>query len=588
MAGKSISLRTQMLAALLIVGLLPVAAVLLQVMHCAREGILESQTHSLNMLLQQHRLRVESWLHDQANEARLVGECPTIRYALAGEVPAEKATDYLDTFHQLNPEFETLIIVDRNWTSVAMNMRGRHKLSDFSPELRERLEKATEAVWSRVSHTLPPKHVGVHMGIPIRNQAGERMGYLLSALHLENAVSLGETPAGMSEPGIAAYLIDNQTGHCLCSSTTGVHEKPIKVDLPEPIAAGTHGHVHTYTGLNGKAVLGASQPIDDMNWLLVAEIDESKAMAMLHFLMRRSLITASVLLVLIAIAAVLLAKYLARPLQNLSQACQRLASGHSVHRLEDLSIKEADEVAQSFNSMLDQLADTQQKLVNAGTLAAVGELTASIVHEMRNPLNTIQMNMDALAARAEDDQKYAELFNLAQRQTKRLQTMLNELLNFSRPLTLTAETVKPAHLMQDLDDLYMPKARAKGVNLSFSCDDSAPASVQIDRELMIRALSNLLENAIDMTPEDGRIRVLCSGVDRKIRWEVADSGPGVPASSCDRVFLPFFSTRDKGTGLGLATVRKIVQLHGGEADIGNSEFGGAAFRIEMPAGKESQ
>lgn len=231
--------------------------------------------------------------------------------------------------------------------------------------------------------------------------------------------------------------------------------------------------------------------------------------------------------------------------------------------------------------------EVERALAKTASLAAIGELTSSIAHEMRNPLSSIKMNIKAIQHKlAEEDAAFAELAEITGQQSLRLETMLNDLLSYGKPLTLDIRPITFSELVEETLIAVAQEKKNKGVVVEIN-NELGDTPLGVDKELFTRALSNLVLNAIQWSPNDGKVLVtahfssLASARDQVI-IQVKDSGPGINEEKIGRLFQPFFTTRQGGTGLGLANVRKIIEYHGGMVAGENHPGGGAIFTILLP------
>jgi signal transduction histidine kinase len=587
------TIRRQILAALLLTGLLAVAAVTAQSLHCAHEGLLSMQQQQLSLALAQAAADLRAWPVEHGQVLAQVALTPAVRHALKGG-PATGLDRYLTDVTYTAHSLDSLYLLDREFQVVAQASTIDPGADALIARLREALPSRTGPGW----WTLAPGKDGspgtVALGCPVIEQRGAApIGYLVA--HLDMGGATYALHHGPRHPASLKFSqINDADGRYF-----GLRDQDVKpfgnteAKLPPGLAttatAPNHaGHVHgakppgaVYRDYRGKRVLGQALALPEFGRTLVAEVDHREAFDLLYFLGRRAGYSAIALALLIGALALWVARRLSYPLMELNRVCRQVAAGEPNYRLGALPSQEAHEVAMSFNTMLDRLAETQRQLVQAGALAAVGELSASIVHEMRNPLNTIQMNLAALRRRLQDEPQYLELFELAERQTRRLQDMLNDLLQYGRPLAPTLAACDLEALLREVAAQHQPQAVAAQITLDLQLPP-APVTVTADRELLHRAFANLLENALQATPPGGTVRLtLAPGTTHWIA-SVEDSGPGIPEPMRERVFHPFFTTRPGGTGLGLATVRKLVQLHHGTVTVGTAALGGAAFILRCP------
>lgn len=231
--------------------------------------------------------------------------------------------------------------------------------------------------------------------------------------------------------------------------------------------------------------------------------------------------------------------------------------------------------------------EVERALARTASLAAIGELTSSIAHEMRNPLSSIKMNAKMMEQTlGEKDATLAELAAITSQQSLRLETMLNDLLNYGKPLTLYLGKTTARELLRATMISVAQEKQKKGVLVEVA-NEVGEIPLQVDGELMTRALSNLVLNAIQWSPPMGTVHIAARFATGKepagqVVFQVRDNGPGIREEKIRRLFQPFFTTRPGGTGLGLANVRKIVEYHGGTVSGTNHPEGGAVFHIALP------
>ncbi len=218
-------------------------------------------------------------------------------------------------------------------------------------------------------------------------------------------------------------------------------------------------------------------------------------------------------------------------------------------------------------------------------LAYVGHLTASLSHEIRNPLSAIKMNMQILARKLDLNGFDLRRLQITVREITRLEDILCQLLDTARPLELHPAPLDLASLCRACLELLEPKTGEKGLLVSNTHPADLPL-VMADTGRMEQALINLLLNAIDATPEGGGLAVVSQvGQDaegRHVLLSVADSGPGVDPQHLPHVFTPFYTSKSRGTGLGLANVKRIAEAHGGRVLVDNRPGQGATFSMRLP------
>lgn len=214
-------------------------------------------------------------------------------------------------------------------------------------------------------------------------------------------------------------------------------------------------------------------------------------------------------------------------------------------------------------------------------------LAAGIAHEVRNPLNSLQINLrileDELAELVPDrgTRVFVVLGKIAS-ELKRLDDFVSEFLRFARPPRLKPEHVPVRALLTELATFLAPECSSKGVEVRLDLD-RGPASAFVDGLQLKQAVLNLLLNALQATPPGGRILLRTGGDARQLKISVVDDGEGIPQEAKEKIFTVFFSTREGGTGLGLPIARRIVEEHGGSIEVAGAPGEGTTATIIVPA-----
>lgn len=241
-----------------------------------------------------------------------------------------------------------------------------------------------------------------------------------------------------------------------------------------------------------------------------------------------------------------------------------------------------------LRSQIETLAALRERLAQSEKLAALGQLAASIAHEVRNPLGVIrsaaQSIDEGLAERATADERDACRFITAE--IDRLNTVITSLLAFARPLVVDTRPTAVSELVTRALQLAQRDLERKGIHVQ---RHDHPETVRADPDLATQMLVDLLANACDASPEGGAISVATRSRDGLVEIDVTDEGPGVPEDVRERIFEPFFSTRSDGTGLGLAVARQIARAHGGDVRVdGSTARRGACFVLTLQRTAESE
>jgi len=220
----------------------------------------------------------------------------------------------------------------------------------------------------------------------------------------------------------------------------------------------------------------------------------------------------------------------------------------------------------------------EEQLNRADRLAAVGRLASGLAHEIRNPLASISGSVQLLLEDEKVSNEDRHLMNIVVKEADRLSLLLSDFLNFARPSVLQLEKIDMSALVDELIVLVNASGQFQGVTIEKKCQ--GPAQMIVDPQKMNQVLWDLMINAGDAAKPDGRIRIEINGAQGEIVIE--DSGAGITDEDQEKLFEPFYTTKDKGTGLGLANVYANIEAHQGRIYVEPGDLGGARFIIELP------
>ncbi len=236
-----------------------------------------------------------------------------------------------------------------------------------------------------------------------------------------------------------------------------------------------------------------------------------------------------------------------------------------------------------IREQLETVDATRKRLAQSEKLAALGQLAAAVAHEVRNAFAVIRSSAQGITETLpEQDAEGRESCSFIVAEIDRLTNVVNSLLSFARPLRLSPRPVNVHQLLDHAQLLARQELDAKRIRIVRD-EDAVLPPIEADSDLVVQVLLDLLSNAAQATPPGSEVRLEAQAGDDEVRIGVADAGPGVPEDLRSRIFEPFFTTRDKGTGLGLAVARQIVEAHHGRIEVGEARAGGAHFRISLPA-----
>lgn len=265
------------------------------------------------------------------------------------------------------------------------------------------------------------------------------------------------------------------------------------------------------------------------------------------------------------------------PLSRLSETAERIGRGELDAEVPTGGPREAQVLADTMRSMATSISARDEEMQ---------VMLAGIAHEVRNPLGGIELFGSLLEEELDEGDERRTYAQKIRKEIGVLSGVVNDFLAFARKHPLDARRVSIRELFSEVATMASPAAEDKDVALKTEAD--AALAAQIDPEAIKRALLNLVRNAIQATPSGGTVTVRASADADLLRLEVEDTGPGIPEDKRAEVFAPFFTTKQKGTGLGLALVKKSVDAHRGSIRVESSASGGALFVLELPVAASAE
>jgi len=238
----------------------------------------------------------------------------------------------------------------------------------------------------------------------------------------------------------------------------------------------------------------------------------------------------------------------------------------------------SEELKEAYQKLQDSFAQMRK----VDRLSALGELSAAMAHEIRNPLGSIKGGIEILEEGFDKKSRKYEFVDIIKKEIARLDRIISEFLTYARPRPPHKSMNSINEIIDSVVALLGREADRQGVRVNLGLSDDIP-EVMMDGEQVKQALLNVMLNAVQAMGNDGTVTVNTCMKDKLVQVSVRDTGKGINESDAERLFDPFFTTKEKGTGLGLSISYQIIKAHGGDIEVVRPEGGGSEFIMSIPA-----
>jgi signal transduction histidine kinase len=295
------------------------------------------------------------------------------------------------------------------------------------------------------------------------------------------------------------------------------------------------------------------------------------------------------------LAGVLFSRRLVRPLKHLADSARKIGERQWGQKVRVTGSDEIAQLASTFNEMsanlrraFEESRQASQRLIQADKFAALGTLSATLAHELKNPLTAIKMIMEAAVDQEQVDCTRQDL-DVMLHEVRRMESTVDETLGLAGPPEVDLGLHDLNQVIRDILALTRHRLEISGIRTTLALDENVPVFF-FDAKHMEQVLLNLIVNAVEAMPHGGEfeIRTAWDTAAGQIRIEIRDEGSGIPEDIRSRIFDPFFTTKEQGTGVGLSIVYTMVREHGGEVELESAEGAGTTFVITLPVKGESR
>jgi two-component system NtrC family sensor kinase len=598
------SLRTKFILLFLVFFFVPFVALTFLSLSMSREMMMKSTVSHLQNLVDVKGMAIEQWLKERVADGRTISESQEIK-----SLDPMRIEPYLNLVKNFYQAYRDLSVISLKGEKVSRTS------SRVSFEKEEWFRKAIEKGDFISKPAVSPQSDSptVIMSFLIQD-AAHPIGVLNETLDL-GYVSQLIAEAKLGKTG-ELYVVDREGKFILHKVLKELSSRKIfKVPYFED-SSKEPTRTAVYRDYKGNEVLGAWKWIPTLQCYLIAEQDAKEAFYQTHRLIKRASIIFAVSALLIFALSYLAIKTVTHPIRVLSEAVTALARGDFSKPLVTHREDEIGRLFTGFNTTAGQLKKAyselegkvkasdkelemayqilrqrQEQLVRSEKMAALGQLSAGIAHEIRNPLTSIKIFIQSLEKEIDLDENRSEDFRIIKKEIDRINENISRFLNFARPEEPQFQPVNIHALLVDTLNLLAAKIKSSSIRLNTFLQEGL-ALVEGDPKQLGQVFLNLILNAIEAMPEGGDLTISLTGeVDPDSREDALqvvfqDSGCGISENDRPYLFDPFFTTKEKGTGLGLSIVYSIVQKHNGQIEVKSEPGKGSSFVVSLPIRKE--
>ena len=522
---------------------------------------------------------------------------------------------------QLHPAFLEISVVNALGEETVRLGRFVHdtKMRDFAGDAQyTKVMRAGEFVGGLEKYM--GQYPAITMGVQITNPvSGQPMGAVLAKMSLTALSSLLKT--GFPETTHTQAAVIDSNGFLIAHSNSKEIFKP-DAKLPDDVLKillqndAKTGGGEIILESTGERVLGAFAEVSELGWVVYIQRSVSVAYSASNDMLKRTWRMMLIVTVFVLFLGYAVSLVITQPIQALREAAIKLGEGDFDY-LPDLSMPndEIGELAHTFMQMSEslkvktaeimtakeelerlnrslenrveartrELKSAQDELIKKERLAAIGQMSSVVGHEIRNPLAVINNSIYFIKTKANaagnPDPKVVKHIAIIESEIRQANGIIDEILGYARTREMNPKVMR---VNSYLEDLTMSFPIPPHIELVTSFCGENPY-VNIDPDEMAQAVRNLMKNGIEVMPERGKLYVRSEMADAgTVRIDVEDTGCGMPKETAEKIFAPFFTTKARGTGLGLAVVKKVTDRHKGRVEVSSVVGQGTCFRLYLP------
>ena len=603
-------------AAFFVVAVIPISIMGIGLYRAAEQTLIDSAYMHIQTVAQDHANRLDTWYGERLDDIKVLSGLSAIRDICSPDCTAGSKwpdsiktaliNDSLALTRGKSPAYESIHVMSPSGEIIASTEANSEMITTnkYLEDLKN-LKNADGPVLSPL-HQHSDRAWYIHLTVPVHSRDGVMNAAIMAILDAYGTLDpLFADRTGLGKTG-EAYLVNGE-GKIVTQSRYLNFEETAKKrfgTLGIVSALDQKEGVSIYRNYMGQEVLGAYRWLPRFHSALLVEMGKDEILAPVRVIRIAVLSTAALVSLICMLASFLLSRQISRPITEMAEASRKMANGSLDQRIYYFRHDEIGTLSESFNSMAEDLSalidslkqkevslqkayvelmQAQSQLVQSEKMAAIGELVASVVHEMRNPLSSVKLNFQIIGRSLDHAGPVHEHYSIGLGQIAQLEKMLSNLLDYSKPISLEKTSFRLETVLAE--SMQQLQSCSEGCSIEVKAGGPVPDVVG-DRGQIRQVLTNVMKNALESAGSNGKvaIRIIGAGNEKKETIvEVRDNGGGIPQQDMKRIFQPFFTTKEHGTGLGLPVVKKIMDAHGFGICVSSEEGVGTVVALSFPA-----
>jgi signal transduction histidine kinase len=604
-------------AAFFIVAVIPIVLMGIGLYRAAERTLINSAYMHIQTIAQDRTNKLHSWYEERVGDIGVLSRLSAIR-ELCSEAASQSsqqecfskasvANDLLALIRGKSQAYESIHLISLSGKVIASTEPNSEMLvSKMYLEDLKNMEAANGPVLSHLmQHT--NREWYIHLTVPVYGKDGKIKAAVFSVLDALGTVDpILSDRTGLGKTG-EAYLVDKDGEIVTRSRFLSLKETAKRRFNTFGIASAVARRegISIFRNYMGREVVGCYRWLPRFHSGLLVEIQKNEILSPVRAIRTAVLTTAALVILICFMASFVLSRQISRPISEMAKASLKMANGSLHQRISYSRRDEIGTLSQSFNSMAedlsslidslkqkeisiqgayDELMQTQRQLVQSEKMAAIGELVAGVVHEMRNPLSSVKLNFQIIGRSLGRETPLHEHYSIGLDQITQLEKMLSSLLDYSKPISLGKVPFQLEAVVAESMLQLQPFTRGRAIEVK---TQGTIPDVMGDPGQIRQVLTNVIKNAIESAGPSGKVDVTIKAAgengDDSPLIEIRDNGPGISRQDIRRIFQPFFTTKKDGTGLGLSIVKKIMEAHGFRVSIWSEEGAGAVVGLHFQA-----